>query len=42
MSHRGERALVRKRLDEVVAWEHEVSVAPMGLLASAMLSCAAV
>ena len=24
-SHRGERALVRRRLDEAVAWEHEVS-----------------
>ena len=24
-SHRGERALVRRRLDEVVSWEHEVS-----------------
>ena len=24
-SHRGERALVRRRLDEAVAWEYEVS-----------------
>ena len=24
-SHRGERALVRRRVDEAVAWEHEVS-----------------
>ena len=24
-SHRGERALARRRLDEAVAWEHEVS-----------------
>lgn len=24
-SHRGQRALVRRRLDEAVAWEHEVS-----------------
>ena len=25
VSHRGKRALVRRRLDEAVAWEHEVS-----------------
>ena len=24
-SHRGERALLRRHVDEVVAWEHEVS-----------------
>ena len=36
-SHRGERALARRRLDEAVAWEHEVSGGTYGLLASAML-----
>ena len=29
-SHRGERALVRRRLDEAVAWEHEVSSGTYG------------
>ena len=29
-SHRGQPALVRRRLDETVAWEHEVSDATQG------------
>ena len=29
-SHRGEPALVRRRLDEAVAWEHEVSSGAYG------------
>ena len=30
-SHRGQRALVRRRLDEAVAWEHEVSGGTYGV-----------
>ena len=30
-SHRGERALVRRRLDEAVAWEHEVTGGTYGV-----------
>ena len=34
---RGKRASARRRVDEAVAWEHEVSGGTYGLLASAML-----
>ena len=36
-SHRGQPALVRRRLDETVAWEHEMSGGTYGPLASTML-----
>ena len=41
-SHRGERALVRRRLDESVAWEHEVSGGAYGSLVTSTLWCAVV
>ena len=39
---RGQRALVRRRLDEAVAWEHEVSGGTYGSLVSRALWCAVV